>query len=252
MIELLVVISIIAILAVLLLPVIGMAQSAARRATCRGNLKNMQSALELYATQFASFYVPGKTRDAVTGATQPNTVPCRSGSAMVSWRVLLTSYIGGEPNPFKNFANCNLVRSDPKYGGKPLGLGFGRGFVKVFTDSTPGGYNGYYFGNAWIFDAHQDQQGSWWNVNCNKGQIAHPGSFPVVAPSNQEGMTGDYLRTRYIRQNGNLEYVDFRHDAKANILYLDGHVDTYDEDSAELATLAKQWNTWVFQTGTNW
>ena len=58
LIELLVVIAIIAILASLLLPALANAREAARGATCRGNMKQVQMAFGMYVDDFEDFYPP--------------------------------------------------------------------------------------------------------------------------------------------------------------------------------------------------
>jgi prepilin-type N-terminal cleavage/methylation domain-containing protein/prepilin-type processing-associated H-X9-DG protein len=58
LIELLVVVAIIAILASLLLPALASARESARGATCRGNHKQIQMALGMYADEHEDYYAP--------------------------------------------------------------------------------------------------------------------------------------------------------------------------------------------------
>ena len=58
LIELLVVIAILSILAAVLLPALGRAQEAARRATCQNNLKEWGLVYKMYAGESAGYYPP--------------------------------------------------------------------------------------------------------------------------------------------------------------------------------------------------
>lgn len=58
LIEMLVVISIIALLAAMLLPVLSMARAAARKANCKSNLKQFESAIAMYRSNFQDAYPP--------------------------------------------------------------------------------------------------------------------------------------------------------------------------------------------------
>lgn len=69
--ELLVVISIIAILAALLLPALNKARERGRNAVCTGNIKQIGSSLQMYASDFNDF-VPYTQSWKNTGITEPN------------------------------------------------------------------------------------------------------------------------------------------------------------------------------------
>ena len=257
LIELLVVIAIIAILAALLLPALGQAQSAARLGTCRSNMKVVMTNMELYANDFGGFYVPGM-RYWPGWAKMGSGVQCKTGWpqwAAISWRGKMGPYFANEVNPFKDIANCQLVRTSRYAGGwdaaglNNIAPGASRGFAKIFTDSVPGAYGGYYFGNRYLFDWHQTAAGGDWTSWCHKDMVVQPGAFPAMAPSNAEQYSCPYGRGQGggTRQNGNLEYIDFRHDTKANILFLDGHVSTYERGGSKGVTLFRLWNTWMFE-----
>lgn len=86
LIELLVVIAIIAILIALLLPAVQQAREAARRSTCKNNLKQIGLALHNYHENFGSF-PPGYVS---SSAPKNNSSWCRSGGVQrAPWTVLI-------------------------------------------------------------------------------------------------------------------------------------------------------------------
>ena len=80
LIELLVVVAIIAILAAMLLPALASAREKARMSNCKSNLKQMWTAVEMYASDSDEYYVPGKEDISVAA---PST---RGVSAYGYWR----------------------------------------------------------------------------------------------------------------------------------------------------------------------
>ena len=221
-------------------------------AGCRCNLKAIMTNMELYANDFDGFYVAGMSYNNEcdqpwqgSGVHYKNSWP---QTACISWRGKLGPYFANETNPFKDIADCAGVRSSTYAGGSTT---FGgnvapeatRGFAKIFTDMEPGAYEGYYFGNPHMFWRHRKQPGGDWTSWCHRDEVFQPGASPVVGPSNRD------LGARPwgpIYKNGNLVHLDFRHDGKANILFLDGHITTYERGSPECASLVKLWTTWVF------
>ena len=246
------------IVAALLLPGLGPASTAARLGPCRSSLKQIMTGMELYAYDFDGFYVPGTMCNSQydhpyqgSGVHYKDSWP---QTTCISWRGKLGSYFANDTSPFKDIADCAAVRSSTYAGGSTT---FGgnvapeatRGFAKVFTDSIPGDYEGYYFGNPHVFWRRQKEPSGDWTSWCHKDEVAQPGAFPMVGPSNRG------LGARpwgWIHKNGNLVHLDFRHDdGKGNILFLDGHVTTYERGSPECAMLVKLWTTWVFTESDN-
>jgi len=158
LIELLVVIAIIAILAAILFPVFAQARSAARKAVCLSNLKQLGLGGKMYAQDYDEFYAPARLTD-----HSPGGVPAgwhANGLNFGSWKVVIQPYVKNismfgcpesaaafsliyDANPASGWAgywsyndyawvDCNTA--SPAYTGSPLCiLSEGKWFIRGYT-----------------------------------------------------------------------------------------------------------------------
>lgn len=96
LIELLVVIAIIAILAAILFPVFAQAREKARQAACQSNLKQIGTAVMMYAQDYDEMYVAGGPIDGIaSNAPWPNCQgwPCNKPNGNDNWAARVMPYI---------------------------------------------------------------------------------------------------------------------------------------------------------------
>ena len=232
LIELLVVVAIIAILAALLLPALGRAQGAAQMAACKQNLKTIGTALQYYQMANDGWYPYWSMEMAMTGTYMET-----------NWRAMVTEYTG-----------CDDVVGLSESGDQGILGQYSRGFPKTFTDPNPGTARGYYAGSRAFFYEHEEAD---WGMRQSPVHVEYPeqpGQQAVVGPISlsQTSVSGRaYFHTEmegYIGgvptfwETGNQQNVDFRHQKKANILFLDGRVQSYEQRDRHLSVC---WNTLV-------
>jgi len=90
LIELLVVIAIIAILAAILFPVFAQARESARQISCLSNMKQMGTAMTMYAQDYDERFAPERIENATPGACPEC---CNPASNIVGWRTVTYPYV---------------------------------------------------------------------------------------------------------------------------------------------------------------
>ena len=240
LIEILVVVSVIALLAAILLPVIMMIQNRARETQCKASLRSMGVGLHQYV-HFWDDYYPyyGGHRT----PWDPN--------MYFTWRDIIT--------PFITTIDIEVIDGPKEY---DFTFNRGNGIPELFTDPSPGTGSGRYFGSSRIFFRRwREFGGPEVAGHMHSSEVAFPNLTPVVAPASQSMLNGDgspnYAYNTYMYSIGftyrglifqanrqHLECIDWRHGGRANVLYLDLHIEAYDEaDPQDRIRLSSLWNT---------
>jgi len=235
LIELLVVIAIIAILASMLLPALNRARSTARKATCTSNLKQVGTALTMYAGDYA-YFPPGK--GANMGTLNTNgwhwlTMPYlgMDNSLPADWTAAAKRRESGALRcPSVPFSTALLDRiSYSMYGFGPLVVWFGFTPAKVERGTA---------GQTTAIYATKPGAKA---TAMNSGYLPLPSTIPFVA---EPALTAGSNATDIAFQDGNqLGYATtspvisgnapngdscfdfaYRHNNRKNVLWFDGHV----------------------------
>jgi prepilin-type N-terminal cleavage/methylation domain-containing protein/prepilin-type processing-associated H-X9-DG protein len=204
LIELLVVIVIIAVLAALLLSVFGGVRKKSQAAACVSNMRQIGIAMQLYVSE---------NDGRIVACNSENTTP-------TLWYVNLTPYLSS-PKVFKCPSDTNpFARSDwwhpEDYYSLSYGYPdyFGYGQYSMYS-STP---------DAWMSSPQ-------WGLK-RLGQVTHPSRCVVLIDKHisvpqavlHQGGFGCVLGDPILE-------VEWRHSGRANVLMIDGHVETFDTNS---------------------
>ncbi len=211
LIELLIVISIIAILAAMLLPALNKAREKARAIQCTGNLKQIGTAFSVYTGDYHDCY--------------PTTVAL---SGTYSWDIPKTTWIGAVGqymgNSVKNGINASgwpdLKRPGPF--ACPTLSAYQNG--ETFSaDVVHYGYNGDLFGKT-----NYEVDISYWGVErlvaapVKTGKLRAASGTIMLADSRFSKT--ENLKGHYSFAQSTFDHLALRHSRKANITYVDGHV----------------------------
>ncbi len=225
LIELLVVCVIIGILASLLLPTLVRAKEKARGISCLSNLRQWGMALDMYlddnSQTFPDFSIANNTPGAPSGYSQDNilwadlTIFATEGYGNSAWFNVLPPYVSQSPlwqyaaNP-TNFVTGHSIFNCPT-----------ARFLPAEVDPlnrVPFSYGINFKGTNGLVPASSP---------FTAGQVAHPSAFvffsDVRANSGETPFYGANPLNDLGAPRGSLNHLSSRHDAGANLTFLDGH-----------------------------
>jgi len=196
LIELLVVIAIIAILAAMLLPALKSAKDTAKKISCKNTLRQMDAANILYA---------GDWNEHIADTTPTPNLPGSTAKAY-NWMFKIAPLVGLD-------ITKNL---------KPNG-----GHTKFFTcpDNPEGNFDGNF--PSWDMNYYLTSSG----IPLKLGAFSRPEGKVYLCESVGYGI----FYTWYFCVTGTNPNIKLRHSRRANIAFLDGHVDDYGAPPLPLA-----------------
>jgi prepilin-type N-terminal cleavage/methylation domain-containing protein/prepilin-type processing-associated H-X9-DG protein len=225
LIELLVVIAIIAILSAMLLPALAKAKERANRAACASNLRQWGLALNLYLDDnnqvFPDFSIPSTAPGAPGGYSQDKinwtdlTAFAAAGSGNSAWFNVLPPMVGQKPlsqyaaNP-ANFVNSRSVFTCPS-------AQFLQGEVDPLV-RVAFSYGINFRGTNGATPA---------SVPFKATVVAHPSAFVFFSDARANSGEAPYFGSNPTSDlgcpRGSLNHLSSRHNAGANLTFLDGH-----------------------------
>ena len=226
LIELLIVIAIIAILAAMLLPALAAAKQKAYRVVCLSNLKQWGLALNMYLDDnseiFPDFSIPSTASGAPAGYSQDKihwsdlTAFANAGSGNSAWFNALPPYVSQKPlwqyaaNPTnfvngKSIFNCSSAQFHLSDGVDPMtqvAFCYGINF-KGTNGATPAG------------------------PPFNAMVVVHPSAFVFFSDNRANSSETPFYGSNPLNDlgapRGSLNHLSSRHNAGANLTFLDGH-----------------------------
>ncbi|GAB5496841.1 MAG: hypothetical protein Phyf2KO_19210 [Phycisphaerales bacterium] len=230
----LVVIAITAVLVAILLPTLGKARSAAERVACASNLRQLQIANASYALDFEDRYVPGAPRF-LQNLERWHGTRSNQGEAFKPENAPILEYLGDNAGTSVAARSCPTLRRT-----LTINENGGDGGQTAFERSA----GGYGYNNAFVGTLRKPvgpRRDNVWTVATDEsGAFEHMFTRPndtvafadTAFPGNRAAgglIEYSFVEPRFLPSYG-LNYradpsMHFRHRLRANISYLDGHVE---------------------------
>ena len=242
--EVTVLILILAVILALLRPIILSTGNRVHKVQCKGYLRTIGVGLQQYV-HYSDDYFP-----CYRGHPTP-----WNRDLYFTWRDVVT--------PFITTIKMYTVDGPRKY---DRILDRGNGVLAPFTDPGPDSGTGRYFGSRMVFRGRPSLlDGTMVEGHLHESQIADPGNTASIGPASKQFLNDDggpdfkyntfyysvgltYTGAIVPGNRQHVENIDFRHKGRANVLFLDLHIEFYDEDDpADRARLAAVWNTIALQ-----
>jgi prepilin-type N-terminal cleavage/methylation domain-containing protein/prepilin-type processing-associated H-X9-DG protein len=214
LIELLVVIAIIGILAGMLMPALNAARARGRAASCMGNLKQIQMSNVSYSGDNDGHYSPYAAFSGRDGS-RPDYYPTWYGEYSKATKTAdynkngyLSSYTSGN----RELMICPSFKSHVEED------------LEACENGGGYGYNLYGVGSTYYVDGEK------YGVSMKASQVTTPSKCVAFTDAANGGMMGTpptELESYYIiYPHEKYAYTHFRHNQKANAVWVDGHVDS--------------------------
>jgi len=224
LIELLVVMAIIMMLAAISVPVYNRIRGVGYLRSCQGNLSGIGKAFHLYRTDNDG-WMPYALHDGV--------LQTEKGGKAIGWKYELSFYMGNHTNQEKRARSYPLNEAfiDPVKG---RGQGNYMLSKKHFGSKTEVDVRTPSGGRAWTgFEVTEATEFTSGRTSIPDGFMKYehwnePSRAAIIGPSVDPKMHRGYGR------QGNSIYIDYRHGGKANILFLDGHVQVFQSGDEKL------------------
>ncbi|MCB9847599.1 MAG: hypothetical protein H6814_04220 [Phycisphaeraceae bacterium] len=219
--ELLVSIAVLALLIGIMIPTLGSARATGRRVVCASNIRQVQIANMVYAGDSADRFVPGAADIVVSNLHRWHGTRASAGVPFSPEEGDLTPYLDGE-------GTSRQVRACPSFEHAIEDLqSRGKGFER--------GCGGYGYNNAFVGTERElNRSGNWVIVDDTRGAATSFFALPAstIAFADAAFVTDELIEYSFVEprkwphrpRNRPDPSTHFRHEGRANVAWLDGHV----------------------------